>query len=44
MKRLTKEQMLQKRIRELMRAIRSEKNPITRNIYKEHLEYLYSTR
>lgn len=40
MNKLTRLQLLEKRRRELMKSIRVERNPVIRNIYKSHLEYL----
>lgn len=40
--RLTKQQIMEKRIRELIRAIRKCRDKGTREIYKSHLEFLRS--
>lgn len=41
--RLTREQIKEKRIRELLRAIRACRNSHARQIYKEHLDFLRAT-
>ena len=40
--RLTQNQILEGRIRELKRKILHERNEVIRNTYKEHIEYLES--
>ena len=42
LERKTRQQLLEMRIRELLRAIRKTKDKGTREIYKSHLEFLRS--